>query len=186
MMGARQIGKSTLVQSEPFLEDRLYLTLDEYEIREEVRIAPGELVRSAPRLTLDEVQRESRLLLAIKRAVNEDGPRRNGRFGFTDSANLLLMHRTFETLAGRTTNVNLWPLTRGERLGLGDSGLWTELLSEPSSKWPALLDSAASNPVRWRDEINRGGYPTTLSGLKETTPGHSGSTATFAPISNAI
>ncbi len=27
LMGARQTGKSTLVQSEPFLKDRLYLTL---------------------------------------------------------------------------------------------------------------------------------------------------------------
>ena len=28
LMGARQTGKSTLVRSEPLLQDRLYLTLD--------------------------------------------------------------------------------------------------------------------------------------------------------------
>lgn len=28
LMGARQTGKSTLAQSEPFLENRIYLTLD--------------------------------------------------------------------------------------------------------------------------------------------------------------
>ena len=32
LMGARQTGKSTLAQSEPFLEDRLYLTLDDLEV----------------------------------------------------------------------------------------------------------------------------------------------------------
>ena len=85
---------STLAQSEPFLEDRLYLTLDDLEIRERARMAAGDLVRSAPRLILDEVQREPDLLLAVKRAVDEDRPRRNGRFILTGSANLLLSRRS--------------------------------------------------------------------------------------------
>ena len=117
LMGARQTGKSTLAQSEPFLKDRLYLTLDDLETREHARMAAGQLaahlVRRAPRLTLDEVQREPELLLAVKRVVDEDRPRRNGRFVLTGSANLLLMNRVSETLAGvRATYVNLWPLTR--------------------------------------------------------------------------
>ena len=70
LMGARQTGKSTLVRSEPFLQDRLHLTLDDPETREHARMAAGDLVRSAPRLTLDEVQREPDLLLAVKRAVS--------------------------------------------------------------------------------------------------------------------
>ena len=72
LMGARQTGKSTLAQSEPFLENRLYLTLDDLEVRERARMAAGDLLRSAPRLILDEVQREPDLLLAVKRAVDED------------------------------------------------------------------------------------------------------------------
>lgn len=106
------------------------------------------------------MQREPSLLLAIKRAVDTDRPRRNGRFVLTGSANLLLMHRVSETLAGRTTDVNLWPLTRRERLGLGISGIWSELLSIPVSDWPALIDSHPSMPGEWRDEVRRGGYPT--------------------------
>ena len=160
LMGARQTGKSTLVQSEPFLEDRLYLTLDDLETRERARMAAGDLVRSVPRLTLDEVQREPDLLLAVKRAVDEDRPRRNGRFVLTGSANLLLMHRVSETLAGRATYVNLWPLTRGERRGLGAAGIWTELLSEPVSEWIDLIESRPSVPADWRDEVRAGGYPT--------------------------
>ena len=62
LMGARQTGKSTLVQSEPFLEDRLYLTRDASGyagIRSNGRRRPP---RERPRLTLEEVQREPDLL----------------------------------------------------------------------------------------------------------------------------
>ena len=166
LMGARQTGKSTLVQSEPFLKGHLYLTLDDLEIRERARMAADDLVRSAPRLVLDEVQREPDLLLAVKRAVDEERPRRNGRFVLTDSANLLMMHRVSETLAGRATYVNLWPFTRRERLGLGATGIWTEMLSMPSSEWPALVDSPPSMSVDWRDEVRRGGYPTPAAELR--------------------
>ena len=160
LMGARQTGKSTLAQSEPFLKDRLYLTLDDLETREHARMAAGDLVRRAPRLTLDEVQREPELLLAVKRVVDEDRPRRNGRFVLTGSANLLLMNRVSETLAGRATYVNLWPLTRRERLGVGAPGLWTELLSAPVGEWLDLLESRPSVPADWRDAVRGGGYPT--------------------------
>ena len=160
LMGARQTGKSTLVQSEPFLEDRLYLTLDDLETREHARLDAADLFGRAPRLILDEVQREPDLLLAIKRAVDGDRPRRNGRFVLTGSANLLLMHRVSETLAGRATYVNLWPLTRRERLGLGAAGIWSELLSVPASEWIDLIESRAPIPADWREEVHRGGYPT--------------------------
>ena len=160
LMGARQTGKSTLVQSEPFLEDRLYLTLDDLETREHARLDPADLLGRAPRLTLDEVQREPDLLLAIKRAVDQDRPRRNGRFVLTGSANLLLMHRVSETLAGRATYMNLWPMTRGERLGLGTPGIWSELLSAPAPEWMDLIESRSPTPVDWREEVRRSGYPT--------------------------
>ena len=54
-------------------------------------------------------------LRAVKRAVDEDRPRRNGRFVLTGSADLLFMNRVSETLAGRATYVTLWPLTRRDR-----------------------------------------------------------------------
>jgi len=50
-------------------------------------------------VTLDEVQREPGLLLAAKRAI--DRGRERGRFLLTGSANLLLMRRVSESLAGR-------------------------------------------------------------------------------------
>ncbi len=159
LMGARQTGKSTLVQHEPSLSNHLYLTLDDPDVREQARLAPDDLVRSAPYLALDEVQREPDLLLAVKRAVDADKPRSNGRFVLTGSANLLLMRRVSESLAGRATYVNLWPLTRRERLGRGLPGIWSALLSTPVDKWPDLIDGEQAVPADWRTSARESGYP---------------------------
>ena len=158
LMGARQTGKSTLVQCEPFAQGRLYLSLDDPETHERARMAPRDLLRSAPQVTLDEVQREPSLLLAVKRAVDEDRPRRPGRFLLTGSANLLLMQRVSETLAGRATYVTLWPLARRERLGFGEPGIWSRLMAAPCGEWPEVLANAGA-PADWRQLARVGGYP---------------------------
>lgn len=163
LMGARQTGKTTLVRSEVALdgaEDRLYLTLDDLSVRERARARPEDFVRSAPFLTLDEVQREPNLILAIKAAVDADHPRRPGRFLLTGSANLLLMQRISESLAGRATYVTLWPLTRREKLGLGRGGLWSELLTRPVDEWYDLVRGQEVPAADWRSEARIGGYPT--------------------------
>lgn len=160
IMGARQTGKSTLVQTEGALGERPYLTLDDFDILAEARTAPDDLVRRAPRLTIDEIQREADLVLAIKRAVDEDRPRRPGRYVLTGSANLLLMQRVAESLAGRASYVPLWPLTRREQLGLGASGIWSELLDAPVQDWYDLALAQDVPGEDWRALALRGGYPT--------------------------
>ena len=106
------------------------------------------------------MQREPDLLLAVKRAVDEDRPRRNGRFLLTGSANLLLMQRVSETLAGRATYVNLWPLCRRERLGLGEPGIWSDLFANPVGDWLDLVESRDAAPANWQTEVRASGYPT--------------------------
>ena len=158
--GARQTGKSTLVREEPFLGDRLYLSLDDLSVRERAASAPDDLVRSAPRLILDEVQREPDLLLSIKRAVDEDRPRQPGRFLLTGSANLLLMKRISETLAGRATYVTLWPVSRRERLGLGEVGIWSRLFERPVAEWYQIVQDQPRRAEDWKAWARTGGYPT--------------------------
>lgn len=160
IMGARQTGKSTLVASEPLLATRVYLSLDDLGARERARREPDDFLSSAPLLTIDEVQREPDLFLAIKRAVDRDRPRRPGRFVLTGSANLLLMQRVSETLAGRASYFTLWPLTRREKLGLGRAGLWTELLESPVEQWYDLVREQTLPPAQWQAEARLGGYPT--------------------------
>lgn len=162
LMGARQTGKSTLVEADALLpgrQERLYLTLDDLEVRERATAAPADFVRAAPRLTIDEVQRKPDLILAVERAVDQGRPRRPGRFLLTGSANLLLMERVSETLAGRATYATLWPLTRRERLGLGRTGIWSELLETPVDGWYDLVRSQQAPAADWRVEARIGGYP---------------------------
>jgi uncharacterized protein len=160
VMGARQTGKSTLARTLPDAGGRPYVTLDDFDARAQAQTDPQALVRRAPRLTIDEVQREPELVLAIKRAVDEAHPRQPGRFLLTGSANLLLMRRVSETLAGRAAYVTLWPLTRREQAGLGRAGIWSELLETPVQEWYDLVRAQDAPPEDWRDLARRGGYPT--------------------------
>ena len=154
--GARQTGKSTLVRG--LGEDRLYLTLDDIDALDQAGRRPDDLVRRAPRVTLDEVQREPALLHAVKRAIDER--RTRGRFLLTGSANLLVMRQVSESLAGRASYLTLWPMTRGEQLGQGRCGLWDALLGAKDDEWIEVLTEGAHEPADWTRLARRGGYPT--------------------------
>jgi predicted AAA+ superfamily ATPase len=153
--GARQTGKSTLVRG---LSDHAYVTLDDLDVLDRARRDPESVVRSARGpLVLDEVQRAPDLLLAVKRAVDER--RTPGRFVLTGSADLLLLERVAESLAGRAVHLVLHPMTRRERLGRARAGLWPELLKARDEGWPALLATDDAGRADWRAEATKGGYP---------------------------
>lgn len=155
--GARQTGKSTLAQA--FTPgDRGYLTLDDLETVDAARRDPELLVGGTQPITLDEVQREPDILRAVKRAI--DRRRLPGQFLLTGSANLLLMRRVSESLAGRASYLTLWPMTRREQRGEGSCGMWEELMSTPEGEWRDLLAAAPNNPEDWRALARRGGFPT--------------------------
>lgn len=159
VLGARQTGKTTLVRSLPALAQRPYLTLDDFDLRVQAAADPEAVVDRAPALVIDEVQRARDLLIAVKRAVDRDPGRPSGRFVLTGSANLLMMERIGETLAGRALYVCLWPFTRRERLGLGRTGLWSELLAERSARWREVIDAWAGPQEDWRTAVRLGGFP---------------------------
>jgi predicted AAA+ superfamily ATPase len=159
VIGARQTGKSTLVQSLPALSGRPYLTLDDIELRDQARRDPESVLARGAMLVIDEVQRAPDLLLAVKHAVDQDKPRKPGRYALTGSANMLLMKRVSESLAGRAYYFKLWPLTRRERLGLGRAGIWSELLNVPVGEWESLVASQQVPPEDWRQVAAVGGLP---------------------------
>jgi predicted AAA+ superfamily ATPase len=156
--GARQTGKTTLVRSTEALEDHAYVTLDDLDAYEQARMAPDDLVLRGRRLTIDEVQRSPDLLLAIKRAVDAD--RVPGRFVVTGSANLLLLHRISDTLAGRAQYLSLRPLTRLELLGMGETGCWEVFFQTEPPDWEDALQDRLGPRQDWMDLARRGGYPT--------------------------
>ena len=89
--GARQTGKSTLVQSPELAgAGRQYLTFDDPGVLAAAQRDPNGFVSglSSP-VTLDEVQHVPELFSAIKVAV--DQKREPGRFLLTGSANVLLL-----------------------------------------------------------------------------------------------
>ncbi len=159
LLGARQTGKTTLVRSLPRLAGRPYLTLDDFDLRAQAQADPEAVVARAPALVLDEVQRAPDLLVAVKRAVDRDRGRRPGRFVLTGSANLLMLQRIGETLAGRAVYVTLWPFTRRERLGLGRAGAWGDLVRSPFARWRDILEAKAGPREDWREAVSLGGFP---------------------------
>jgi len=116
LTGARQTGKSTLLANEPMFSGYRQVTLDDMASLTQAEEAPETLVNMAPDMVIDEAQRAPRLMIAIKKAV-DDNPER--RFVLSGSANLLLMKRVSETLAGRATYHVLYPPTWSEWQGNG-------------------------------------------------------------------
>ena len=109
--GARQTGKSTLVQA--LRPGFRYLTLDDPVVLAAAKSDPFGFISAFDELVcLDEVQRAPELFLAIKAAVDKD--RRPGRFLLTGSANVLMLPQMADSLAGRMEIIELWPLAQSE------------------------------------------------------------------------
>lgn len=154
--GARQTGKTTLVERlTPGV--RRYHSLDDLDVLDLARRDPQALLEGDGPITVDEVQREPGLLHAVKRAI--DRRRRPGRFLLTGSANLLLMRRVSESLAGRAAYLTLWPMTRREQRGLGTGGIWEQLLETEEGDWVDLITAQPEVPDNWRSLARRGGFP---------------------------
>jgi predicted AAA+ superfamily ATPase len=154
LVGPRQAGKSTLVQS---LADgphpARYLSLDDLRILDAARRDPVGLIESADRpLIIDEIQRAPELLLPIKAAIDRD--RRPGRFMLTGSAQVMLLPQVSESLAGRIEVHTLWPFSQAEIEGV--PGRIVELLLDESSRPGPALASTREDLI---ERIVRGGFP---------------------------
>ncbi len=110
LTGARQVGKSTLMAHELGPEWATF-TLDDLDIQAQVQRDPDVLLQASRYVALDEAHCVPALFSAVKRIVDHD---RSRRFILSGSANLLLMSRTTESLAGRAEFVHLLPLSWGE------------------------------------------------------------------------
>ena len=160
--GARQTGKSTLVQwlaSEG--HPARYLTLDDAGVLAAVREDPsGFLAAVEGPIVLDEVQRAPGLFLAIKTAVDRD--RRAGRFLLTGSANVMQLPRLSESLVGRMEVLTLWPMSQGEIEAVEEDFI------------DVVFSDVLRNKIKIRENMSglvgrmlRGGYPAVLSRTSE-------------------
>jgi len=154
--GPRQCGKTTLARAVGDEAGYAYISFDDDVLRASVLADPVGFVADLPdKVVLDEVQRVPELFTALKVAVDRD--RRPGRFILTGSANVLLLPRLADSLAGRMEILRLHPLAQ----------------SELAAKQPDFLNALfgdgfkANQQARLGRElaerIAAGGYPAALS-----------------------
>ena len=168
LTGARQTGKTTLVRDLlPAAGDppTVYLSLDDPD--ERLRLAADPVRRldhGSSLVILDEVQKQPALLDAVKLLADRGGGR---RFLLLGSAQILLLQRVRETLAGRATLLELWPLGLAERVegpaapASGLDRIWQE--GEAALRRMADEPPSADQARLWRGRAEEhflwGGYP---------------------------
>ncbi len=156
--GARQSGKSTLVQA--IVESgypATYITFDDVAMLSAAKSDPKTFLQKIEGpIALDEVQRVPELFLVIKSEV--DRSRTAGKYILTGSANVLLLPKLAESLAGRVEIITLWPFSQGEIDGTED--LLVDLLFAET-----LRNVKPSRVSRHEliQRITRGGYPEILA-----------------------
>jgi predicted AAA+ superfamily ATPase len=114
LLGARQVGKSTLVADLTASDyPARFINLDDDATANAARADPaGFIAGISEPAVIDEIQRVPGLLLAIKRRLDSDQSR--GQFLLTGSANILTLPTVADALPGRIEYLNLWPLSQGE------------------------------------------------------------------------
>lgn len=114
LMGARQSGKTTLVNSLINQDGWTYINLDDQTQLAVAQEDPVSFIKNlnAKHIAIDEIQRLPKLLLAIKQSVDEN--RSPGRFLLTGSANALVLPKVSDSLAGRVETILLNPLSECE------------------------------------------------------------------------
>lgn len=138
--GPRQSGKTTLSQA--IFPDRPYRSLEDPDLRQAANDDPrGFLERFPDGAVLDEIQRCPHLLSYLQTMVDAD--RRMGLYILTGSQQFGLLSGITQSLAGRTSFVELLPFALSE---LADAGLAPENLDEMLLRggYPPLYDRDVS------------------------------------------
>jgi predicted AAA+ superfamily ATPase len=155
VLGARQVGKSTLLEQVASAEgaNRQVLTLDNQAVRTAATADPAGFIAGLDTpVAIDEIQRVPELMTEIKLRVDRD--KTPGQFAITGSANLLEMKQVKDSLAGRAEYLRLHPFSQGELLGHHEAfvpGL-------ASGRFPNVNDAPVGRRP-YAEILARGGYP---------------------------
>ena len=116
VVGARQVGKSTMLKRLAKEQERTVVTMDDDFARELAINDPVLFFQTyKPPILIDEIQKAPQLLERIKIMCDENEER--GRFWLTGSQRTRLMEKSQETLAGRLGILKLYPLSQREKAG---------------------------------------------------------------------
>lgn len=161
VMGARQVGKSTLCQQIADRRGWPQCTLDDRDVREQALEDPEGLLADLgdDGAFIDEVQRAPGLLFAIKAVVDRD--QRPGRYLLSGSSQPAVRGTVGESLLGRAAYRTLRPLSLSELRLVDEYPGWSFLFAERET---AVIDelerrAAASGALRWDAVVSTGGFP---------------------------
>jgi len=138
--GPRQVGKSTFLQNVEPVKNWQLLTLDDLDILAQAKEEPSYLLVGKTKIVFDEVQKAPELLSEIKRFV--DRHHRKVKVVLTGSANLLLMEKVSESLAGRATFFIMDTMALRESLSQPPLKILENIFS---GKWPKNTTSENEN-----------------------------------------
>lgn len=161
VMGARQVGKSTLCQEIAEAQGFARRTLDERDVREQAIADPeGFLADLGDHgAFIDEVQRAPDLLLAIKAVVDRVG--RSGQYLLSGSNQPKVGQSVSDSLVGRATYRTLRPLTLSELRFDEEHRGWSFLFGSGEAAVIAELEqrAASSGSLDWQSVATTGGFP---------------------------
>lgn len=117
VIGARQVGKSTMLKELAKKQNRTVVTMDNDYVRSLANNDPGLFFQTyKPPILIDEIQKAPDLLEYIKVMCDESEER--GRFWLTGSQRKKIIEKSQESLAGRLGILRLYGLSYREKIGV--------------------------------------------------------------------
>ena len=157
LTGMRQTGKTTFLRSQGGMENRAFLSFDDFAQREAARADPDGFLRRETPVTIDEAQKCPEIFDALKRSVDLD--RTPGRFLLSGSANFSILESITESLAGRSVYLDLCPFNRRElHEATGREPFLKRFFENPNLRLKGDLPAIAPR------DVLQGGMPTVCLG----------------------
>lgn len=117
VVGARQVGKSTMLKQLAKDQNRTYVTMDDTQLRQFAQTDPKLFLQTyRPPILIDEVQKAPELFERIKILCDESEEK--GLFWLTGSQSKKLMKKAGDSLAGRLCVLKMYSLSQHELLGI--------------------------------------------------------------------
>ena len=117
VVGARQVGKSTMLKQLAKDQQRTVVTMDDTQLRQFAQADPKLFFQTyRPPILIDEVQKAPELFEQIKILCDESEER--GLFWLTGSQSKKLMQKSGDSLAGRLCVLKMYSLSQHEILGV--------------------------------------------------------------------
>ncbi len=155
VVGARQVGKSTMLKQLAKDQKRVFVTMDDTQLRQFAQADPKLFLQTyRPPVLIDEVQKAPELFEQIKILCDESEEK--GLFWLTGSQSKKLMKKAGDSLAGRLCVLKMYSLSQREILGLYPE-------NEIDFSYPAWAERKrlfpANDVVDTFERIWRGGMP---------------------------